>query len=158
MLEEDPKIRLSSHDALKHKWFASSKKVTTDLRASVVDDMVAFQQHNKLKQAVLRLLAKEVDEALISDLREQFVAMDTDGDGILQLEEVLSAAEKCKINISKKELEQTLFALHGPGLGETALEVGLNYRDFIASLLEKKVGLGVRSIGYEILSSYDDVD
>eukprot|EP00392_Amoebophrya_sp_AT5.2_P016671 g16960.t1 len=139
MLAADPRDRVDTHEALQHLWFASAPKVSVEIRGSVVDNLVEFQTHNKLRQAVLRLLAKEVDETAIADLRAQFVAMDGDGDGILQLAEILEAAQKAGINASKTELEAVMFTLHGPQVHEHVdFQIGLNYRDFIGALLERK--------------------
>ncbi|CAD7972815.1 unnamed protein product [Amoebophrya sp. A25] len=155
LLEEDPKKRLGSVEALRHKWFNSSKKVETDLRPSVVDSLLRFQQHNKLKQAVLRLLAKEVDEDTIAVLKEQFSALDQDGSGIVTFEEVVKVAENCGIRVNRTELEQCIFALHAPGVSEGKLELGLNYRDFIAALIEKKIAVE-RGHLQEIFRRFED--
>jgi Ca2+-binding EF-hand superfamily protein len=65
-----------------------------------------------MKQAVLRLLAKEIDEMTIQELRTQFMAMDVDGDGSISFDEMIAAAEKCGCQISQREMQQTMFALN----------------------------------------------
>ncbi|CAD7972803.1 unnamed protein product [Amoebophrya sp. A25] len=159
MLACDPDDRLSSFDALKHKWFESALKIenTETLRNSTVENVVSFVKYGKLKQAVLRLLAKEVSEDEIEQLKMQFTLLDKDGDGIVSLEEVLKAAGNAKVNVSKRELEQTLFALHAPGTNvkDTALQIGLNYRDFIGALLEKKVKIDEGHLR-EIFKRFED--
>lgn len=155
MLDPDPEKRLSSKAALQHKWFHSAKKIQTPLRESVVEGIIKFQDYHKMKQATLRLLAKEVDEMAIKNLRDQFFAMDKDGDGILSFEEVMLAADACSIHISRRELEQTMFALNGPTSKSVTTEVGINYRDFIAAMIEKKVTIEKAHL-LEIFNRFSD--
>ncbi|CAD7935659.1 unnamed protein product [Amoebophrya sp. A120] len=157
MLEEKPINRFDCVEALRHPWFNSSKKVTAPIRNSIVDSLLQFQQHNKLKQAVLRLLAKEVDEEKILELRDQFTAMDTSDDGILQLQEVVEAARNVGISVPNREIERMMFTLHGPGLGEANLELGLNYRDFVSALVERKVVIEKNHL-LEIFKRFEDPD
>merc|ERR1712194_907559 len=93
LLEPNPEMRLSANSALQHAWFASSSKCVTPLRPDVVHNLLKFQEYNKLKQAVLRLLAKELDELSIKDLRAQFEGADIHHAGTLGLEEIFTACE-----------------------------------------------------------------
>lgn len=138
MLEPNPEKRVSARRALTHTWFVIANKQTAPLKPDVVQSLLRFQEYNKLKQAVLRLLAKEIDELSVKDLRAQFEKADVDHGGVLSFTDILTACEVANIHISKAELEQTLFALHCHS-ASGGVHPELNYTDFISALLEQKV-------------------
>lgn len=75
LLARDPEKRISARAALAHQWFETSKKLQGPLRASVFDGILEFHDYNKIKQAVLRLIANELEEKTIGELRNQFLLM-----------------------------------------------------------------------------------
>lgn len=89
LLTRSPVFRPTSERAAQHPWFNFTKNNKAPLRHSVVEALLHFRNYNKMKQAVLRLLAKEIDEQSVLDLREQFITMDRDNDGTLSFEEVM---------------------------------------------------------------------
>lgn len=160
-LHSDPKKRLSSRQALDHPWFCSAKKITTPLRSEVLQGILKFESYNKVKQAALRLLAKEVDDPdRIADLRRQFEQLDADADGMLSFEDLVRACDVCQLDISRRELRHVMYALSNPNLGgcwgdgepekvlrgagvdgsqqpKTGGMIRINYRDFLACMVEQ---------------------
>ncbi|KAL5550137.1 hypothetical protein UlMin_000313 [Ulmus minor] len=60
----------------------------------VLDNMRQFVRYSRLKQFALRALASTLDEAEISDLKDQFDAIDVDKHGAISLEEMRQALMK----------------------------------------------------------------
>jgi len=81
----------------------------------------------------------------IADLRAQFVTMDKNGDGALNLDELHNAAEKCGLEVGKRELEQVMFALRdasGNKQREDAKTV--LYLNLLESILHKAMFFAIR--------------
>lgn len=58
------------------------------LTPSVFDGLKKWQEMTKFKKAIIRLLARELSEAEIMDLRKKFEALDREGDGTITLDEL----------------------------------------------------------------------
>ena len=61
------------------------------LTPSVFEGLANWQQQNKFKRAILHLMARELSEAEIQDLRRKFEALDRQRDGTISLDELRSS-------------------------------------------------------------------
>ncbi|XP_019172026.1 PREDICTED: calcium-dependent protein kinase 18-like [Ipomoea nil] len=95
ILVKDPYARLTAAQALSHPWVREGG-IASDipLDISVLSNMRQFVKYSRLKQIALRALATTLDQEELSDLRDQFEAIDVDKNGVITLEEMRLALGK----------------------------------------------------------------
>ncbi|XP_055388637.1 calcium-dependent protein kinase 2-like [Condylostylus longicornis] len=137
MLQKDPRKRCSARQALDHPWFRLMSKPRTgfssQLTPSVFEGLRSWQNQNKLKQAVLQLMARELSESEIKDLRRKFEALDGRGDGTISLEELRYSVKQARYAILEADLEQIFASLAHSGSNR------IHYTEFISALLDKRM-------------------
>ncbi|CAI9780564.1 unnamed protein product [Fraxinus pennsylvanica] len=95
LLVKDPRARLTAAQALSHPWVREGGEASEiPLDISVLNNMRQFVKYSLLKQFALRALASTLDEEELSDLRDQFDAIDVDKNGSISLEEMRQALAK----------------------------------------------------------------
>lgn len=85
-----PERRLTASEALQHNWIrtlAKNRKVER-LHKMNIESLKKFQHHQKLKQAALTAIAVHINPKDIKQLKDTFKALDRNGDGSLNLEEL----------------------------------------------------------------------
>ncbi|NP_001312822.1 calcium-dependent protein kinase 28-like [Nicotiana tabacum] len=95
LLVKDPRARLTAAQALSHPWVREggiASEIPLDI--SVLSNMRQFVRYSRLKQFALRALASTLDEEELSDLKDQFSAIDVDKNGVISLEEMRQALAK----------------------------------------------------------------
>lgn len=138
LLEKKPEMRLSAAKALAHPWFRDPSKPSAfgnveALSASIFDGLMKYQAYNKLKRAVLQLLTRELSEYQIQELRGKFMALDTQGDGLLCPEALMDGMKHIGYKMSSDELDQVVAALDSTGCQR------IGYKEFISALIERRV-------------------
>ncbi|KAI3499967.1 hypothetical protein L1887_35781 [Cichorium endivia] len=95
LLVKDPRARLTAAQALSHPWVREGGNASgIPLDISVLSNMRQFVRYSRLKQFALRALASTLDEEELSDLKDQFHAIDIDKSGAISLEEMRQALAK----------------------------------------------------------------
>ncbi|XP_057761990.1 calcium-dependent protein kinase 28-like isoform X1 [Arachis stenosperma] len=95
LLVKDPRARLTAAQALSHPWVKEGgEALEMPIDISVLNNMRQFVKYSRLKQFALRALASTLDEEEISDLKDQFDAIDVDKNGSISLEEMRQALAK----------------------------------------------------------------
>ncbi|KVI08772.1 Calcium-binding EF-hand [Cynara cardunculus var. scolymus] len=95
LLVKDPRTRFTAAQALSHPWVregGNASEIPLDI--SVLSNMRQFVKYSRLKQFALRALASTLDEEELSDLKDQFHAIDVDKSGAISLEEMREALAK----------------------------------------------------------------
>ncbi|XP_057449271.1 calcium-dependent protein kinase 28-like [Lotus japonicus] len=95
LLVKDPRARLTAAQALSHSWVregGDALEIPIDI--SVLGNMRQFVKYSRLKQFALRALASTLNEDELSDLKDQFDAIDVDKNGAISLEEMRQALAK----------------------------------------------------------------
>jgi len=137
LLDKDPRTRISAAHALKHPWFEDGKPSAFGnkevLSVSIFDGLMKYQAYNKLKRAVLQLLTRELSEFQIQELRNKFMGLDTQGDGLLSPEELIDGMRSVGYQMSDSDLAQIVAALDGTGSQR------IGYKEFISALIERRV-------------------
>ncbi|CAL9146795.1 unnamed protein product [Musa hybrid cultivar] len=95
LLVKDPRVRLTAAQALSHSWVREGgDALEIPLDISVLSNMRQFVKYSRFKQFALRALATTLNEEELSDLKDQFDAIDVDKSGAISLEEMRHALAK----------------------------------------------------------------
>merc|ERR1719401_2867613 len=90
LLKMNPKERFTAEKALNHEWVKNKapKAQDVDLSGGLVENLKGFRSQNKLKKAALQVIASQLSETEIKALRDTFIAIDGNGDGLLTASEL----------------------------------------------------------------------
>lgn len=139
MLQKDPKKRCSAREALEHIWIARAGRnrngFSSELTKSVFEGLREWQGQNKLRQAVCLLLAQEMGESEIQELRRKFEAIDLSGDGTITLNELNKCIAHVGVKMREEEIKQVFESLDRSGTKV------IYYTEFISALLSRRVRL-----------------
>lgn len=133
MLVMDPRKRYTAEQALHHRWVEklAPNASNTVLSSSAFENLKAFRSQNKLKKAALTVIAQQLCEDSIKDLKEMFYALDKDGDGTITVEEMQEGISKMGIDIPPN-LKQIMEQVDSDGSGV------IDYTEFLAATLDKR--------------------
>ncbi|CAE7567428.1 CPK2 [Symbiodinium pilosum] len=133
-LQKVPMARPSAGSCLKHRWIErlAEKDMDGPVIGLQIEGLAAFGRMHKLKKAVVTVIAAQMSEERIDELRRMFMAMDRNGDGTLTVVEVKDALDKAGIAMPGN-MEQLLHEADTDGSGV------IDYTEFLAATLDKKV-------------------
>lgn len=135
LLKMNPKERCTAQRALEHVWVASTapraKNVPMD--QSIMGNLRAFRGQNKLKKAALQVIANQMNETQIKQLREVFVGLDANGDGLLTAAELQEGMKKAGFEEIPADLQQIMNDVDADKSGV------IDYTEFLAATLDKKM-------------------
>lgn len=136
MLSFNPKERFSAEQALNHVWIRKTapKAIDAPLEQAHVDNLKNFKHQNKLKQAALHIIAQQMPDSEIANLKNIFTAIDKNGDGSLTVAEIMDGIEKSGMRVEQLpfDLKEVIASIDSNGSGV------IDYTEFIAATLEKK--------------------
>jgi len=104
LIKKQPEFRMSAKQALEHRWL-QGQAGTEDLGRDLVESLSNYSSVSKLKKVLVRMLANQMTKADHRALRHQFDQMDTNGDGVINLEELTDYLHKQGSNY--EEAKQT---------------------------------------------------
>jgi len=108
LIKKDTEVRYSAKQALAHKWL-KGEAGTEDLGRALIDSISNYSSVSKLKKVLVRLLANSMSSADKRALKFQFDSIDTDGDGMINCEEL--SAHLVKKGYTKKNAEKTAWSI-----------------------------------------------
>ena len=121
LLAQNQEERLSGQEALNHKWFKNyddglmeERKAATATGADqkISDEVVArlrsFKGQSSFKKAAMNILVKTATEEEVDDLRAQFMAIDTDGTGMIKAQELHDILKQKRMNVSEEEIAEMI--------------------------------------------------
>lgn len=136
-LKLNPKDRCTPEQALKHQWFNVLPKIEGSESVAVdtqfLDRFRQFRSATKFQKLVRQAIATRADDSQIKKLKEAFLALDTDGNGTLTLDELKGAIEKAGFQDMPSDLIGLMDAIGAEGLNR------LDYTEFLAATLDEKV-------------------
>ena len=95
MLNKDSATRISFTECLNHPWLQANSKCTNSDSKPIfraLRNLKVFEAKKKLKQTILSFMAARIDtQEETKSLRDAFISVDTNGDGFLSKEELISA-------------------------------------------------------------------
>merc|ERR1712118_57187 len=120
--------------ALEHTWVEKLAPNSSDKNLSVaaVSNLKGFRAQNKLKKAALTVIATELSEESLKDLKEMFMGLDKDNDGTLTVDEMREGMIKAGIKDIPPNLMEIMKEVDSDGSGV------IDYTEFLAATLSRK--------------------
>eukprot|EP00420_Gonyaulax_spinifera_P029424 CAMPEP_0197876834 /NCGR_PEP_ID=MMETSP1439-20131203/5714_1 /TAXON_ID=66791 /ORGANISM="Gonyaulax spinifera, Strain CCMP409" /LENGTH=579 /DNA_ID=CAMNT_0043496139 /DNA_START=44 /DNA_END=1782 /DNA_ORIENTATION=+ len=137
LLKMNPRDRYTAEQALNHVWVKNKAPKANDvpLNSGLVDNLRGFRSQNKLKKAALHVIAAQLGESQIKALRDTFMTLDGNGDGLLTVAEMKEGLNKAGLKEIPPDLQQIMEEVDSDGSGV------IDYTEFLAATLDKKVYL-----------------
>mmetsp|Transcript_113932 Transcript_113932/g.368644 ORF Transcript_113932/g.368644 Transcript_113932/m.368644 type:complete len:493 (-) Transcript_113932:66-1544(-) len=134
LLKMNPRDRYTAEQALNHEWIEKKAPAAkgVSLQSNFVDNLRGFRSQNKLKKAALHIIAGQLNEDQIKNLREVFMALDGNGDGLLTAAEMKDGLAKAGLKDIPSDLQQILEDVDSDGSGV------IDYTEFLAATLDKR--------------------
>merc|ERR1712039_541653 len=108
------------------------KASNVSLQQNFVDNLRGFRSQNKLKKAALHIIAGQLNEDQIKALRETFMALDGNGDGLLTAAEMKEGLKKSGLKEMPPDLQAIMQDIDSDGSGV------IDYTEFLAATLDKR--------------------
>merc|ERR1740130_1373114 len=133
-LKLNPADRVTPEQAVSDVWIQDKAPQPDDVPLPVdfLSNLRRFKSSNRLKKAALHLIAHQMDEKSIQDLRDTFHALDENQDGLLSIAEMMKGLEKSLTEIPP-DFQQLMEKVDTSGDGI------IDYTEFIAATLEKQM-------------------
>lgn len=137
LLKMNPKDRYTAEQALNHVWVVNKAPRAQDvpLCSGLVDNLKGFRSQNKFKKAALHVIANQMSESQIKSLRDTFMALDDNGDGLLTAKELREGLAKAGFKDLPPDLQQIMEEVDSDGSGV------IDYTEFLAATLDRKLYL-----------------
>lgn len=139
LLKRVPSKRYNAQLALEDNWIQNlaPRATQVELPSGMIDNLAGFHQENKLKRVSLQIIAGQLQEKQIKQLRSVFQAMDKDGNGTMTNEELHEGLAKLGLDKGSqaKMCRQTIQALDSNGSGI------IDYSEFLAATFDRKKNL-----------------
>jgi len=133
LLKMNPRDRYTAEQALNHEWVVNKapKARGVTLQSNFVDNLRGFRSQNKLKKAALHIIAGNLNEDQIKNLRDAFTSLDANGDGLLSAAEMKEGLAKSGLKDIPQDLQEILEDVDSDGSGV------IDYTEFLAATLSK---------------------
>jgi len=137
LLKMNPRDRYCAEQALNHDWIKNKapKATNANLQEGFVDNLRGFRSQNKLKKAALQCIANQLSDTQIKNLRETFMSLDSNGDGLLTVNELKEGLAKAGLKEIPPDLQDIMQHIDSDGSGV------IDYTEFLAATLDKKLYL-----------------
>jgi calcium-dependent protein kinase len=135
LLKMNQKDRYTAEQALNHAWvkLKAPKAMDVNIGDGMVSKLQGFKEQNKLKKAALHVIANQLGEKQIKELRDQFIKLDVNGDGLLSSKEIKDGLETAGVKEIPPDLQAILEGVDSDGSGV------VDYTEFLAATLDKKM-------------------
>eukprot|EP00435_Cladocopium_sp_Y103_P058488 s288_g20.t1 len=134
LLKMNPKDRYTAEQALNHEWIKNKapKASGVTLQSNFVDNLRGFRSQNKLKKAALHIIAGQLNEDQIKALRDTFMGLDKNGDGLLTPAELKEGLQKAGLKEIPPDLQAIMEDVDADGSGV------IDYTEFLAATLDRR--------------------
>jgi len=138
MLQKNTAARCTAARALAHPWvttLAHGANPNVCLHSKVISNLSEFMKDTGLKKMALNVVAREMNENDIEDLKQLFRAFDVNGDGMLTFEEMRIGIMKCQDPKQSKagvDFLKLFEEIDTDGSGS------VDYTEFLASSLDRQ--------------------
>mmetsp|Transcript_80667 Transcript_80667/g.207690 ORF Transcript_80667/g.207690 Transcript_80667/m.207690 type:complete len:530 (-) Transcript_80667:243-1832(-) len=137
LMRTNARERHDAKQALSHEWISECAPKGPELvpfsekeKIHFVGSWRSYRRANKLKRAALHVIAHQLDCVETRSLRDNFIALDTDGDGHLTCEQLRDPLVMAGLIESDEDLQEVMDAVDTDGSG------ALDYTEFIAASID----------------------
>ncbi|CAH0476674.1 unnamed protein product [Peronospora belbahrii] len=134
LLLVDASKRLTAEEVLRHPWISgSAPRSSMTLNPNIFSSLKRFTGNNKLKKAALGVIADLATEGEIAELKNQFMAIDTDGNGVITVSELAEALRDTGLGMIEEEVLELVkgIDIDGDGL--------VDYPEFLAATMKRNL-------------------
>jgi len=127
--------RCSANEAFEHHWTQSQVDGAHDLlpNDNIIKSMRQFLTNNRLKRVALQIIARQISDDGITNLRNIFQKIDSDHSGTLTIQEMDQALLALEVpEHSRQEMAAIMRTIDVEGSGE------LEYTEFLAAMLTQE--------------------
>lgn len=122
--------RPEASELLQHSWIQKEAELQKKpLQQGIIQNFKAYNHSRKMKQIALALIATQFQQSELDKLRQQFEALDTNGDGMLSKEELAQGVDSLNMTAADKE---ELMKIDSDGSGE------IDWTEFVAAALDRE--------------------
>jgi len=134
LVKMDPEDRLDAEQALNHSWIrnCAPQASNVSLPSNFVPKLRRFRCRSKFAKAVLHVIASQLNEVQIKSLRETFLSLDSNGDGLLTLSELKEGLSQAGLTQLPQDLKEIMEGIDADGSGV------IDYTEFLAATIEKR--------------------
>jgi len=133
LLARSPDLRSTAQQALQSEWIANMTSGDAPAQANQVllSNLKSFAVMNKLKKAALNIIATQLTDSAIKELKDLFMVMDENNDGTLSVGELKEGLAKAGVNVPF-DLSAMMDRLDTDGSGV------IDYSEFMAATMDKR--------------------
>jgi len=137
LLAKNAEERFTAGRALHDVWIERCAPKAKDFepQSDLVDNLRQFMNTNKLKKAAIHIIASQLGEKQIKGLRDLFIELDTNGDGLLSRQELKEGLEKVVVKEVPQDLNELISSIDCDGSG------AIDYTEFLAAAIDKRLCL-----------------
>ncbi|KAF4692285.1 hypothetical protein FOZ60_013817 [Perkinsus olseni] len=120
--------------ALNHLWVRNKapKAQGAPLEGAQIENLKSFRSQNKLKKAALHVIAQQLPDEEIDQLKKIFISIDKNGDGQLTVHEIVEGINQAGLKEIPDNLMEIMKQVDADGSGV------IDYTEFIAATLDRK--------------------
>eukprot|EP00403_Amphidinium_massartii_P040019 CAMPEP_0178438300 /NCGR_PEP_ID=MMETSP0689_2-20121128/35516_1 /TAXON_ID=160604 /ORGANISM="Amphidinium massartii, Strain CS-259" /LENGTH=546 /DNA_ID=CAMNT_0020060687 /DNA_START=67 /DNA_END=1707 /DNA_ORIENTATION=- len=136
LLHISPSKRMSAAKACEHPFSCEIKESAppTELISDSIEALKEFHRSSPLRRAALTALAKQMTSQQTQKLRQQFLAIDANGNGRISREEFISATRRFASEpADRKSMEEIFASVDTDGSGD------IEYTEWVAATLRESV-------------------
>lgn len=134
LLTRDPNMRSTAAEALQSEWVVAMLQGDSEAAQAtedVVNNLKSFSVMNKLKKAAMNVIAVQLTDIAVQELKELFMAMDDNNDGTLSVLELREGLERAGVTVPA-DLMQMMERIDTDGSGV------IDYSEFMAATMDKR--------------------
>jgi len=134
LLTRDVAKRLTAAEALEHPWLKGDTASKEPFVDTVIKNLVSFNANTRFKQAVLAMMANQLSDHEVKEMKKTFAAIDENGDGLItvaELKKAMMAAGAANTNIGDVEKFFQLADVNGDGV--------LSYQELCMTAVDRKL-------------------
>jgi len=129
-LQVNPTNRITAAECLVHPW-CSTLPDRPSRTSTTVANLSSFRSHNQLKTAAMQVIAKNLGEGELQQLKTVFASLDKNGDGSLTITELAAGLETSGL-MGSVDLKEIMNTVDVDGSGR------IDYTEFVAAAMDKQ--------------------